>query len=152
MSYSPNKGFFKPINKEKYKGDSSNIVYRSFLELKLMTRFDNDPNVIWWGSETVVIPYKSPKDNKIHRYFIDFIANIKTIENKTKTVIIEIKPKKQTSPPKKPTTKKLSNRYISEIMTWGVNSSKWKAAQEFAKDRGYEFIIMTEEDLGVSYK
>lgn len=152
MSYSPNKGLFKPINKEKYKGDSSNIVYRSFLELKLMTRFDNDPNVIWWGSETVVIPYKSPKDNKIHRYFIDFIANIKTIENKTKTVIIEIKPKKQTSPPKKPTTKKLSKRYISEVMTWGVNSSKWKAAQEFAKDRGYEFIIMTEEDLGVSYK
>ena len=68
------KGYFKPKNPKKYKGDPTNIIYRSSWECKLMIRLDEDPNVISWGSEEIIIPYRSPIDNKIHRYFVDFIV------------------------------------------------------------------------------
>ena len=138
-------GKFKPRNPDKYKGDPSNIVYRSSWELKAMLRFDQDSNVIWWQSEETVIPYRSPMDGKIHRYFVDF-----TIKTKDKVMLIEVKPKSQTIPPvlkegKSPKTK----RYINEVCTWGVNDAKWKAAREYCKDRNYEFVILTEDNLGI---
>jgi hypothetical protein len=143
------KGFFKPKNPQKYKGDPTNIVYRSRWELLVMGRFDNDPNVIWWSSEETVIPYRSPIDNRIHKYYVDFTARLNTYEGKTKTILVEVKPYTQTRPPVLSESKKKSRRYITEVMTWGVNSAKWKAAQEYCKDRGYEFIIMTENELGL---
>jgi len=138
-------GKFKPRNPDKYKGDPSNIVYRSSWELTAMLRFDQDPNVIWWQSEETVIPYRSPIDGRIHRYFVDF-----TVKTKDKVMLIEVKPKSQTMPPilkegKSPKTK----RYINEVCTWGVNDAKWKAAREYCKDRNYEFIILTEDNLGI---
>jgi hypothetical protein len=138
-------GKFKPRNPDKYKGDPSNIVYRSSWELTAMLRFDQDPNVIWWQSEETVIPYRSPIDGRIHRYFVDF-----TVKTKDKVMLIEVKPKSQTMPPilkegKPPKTK----RYINEVCTWGVNDAKWKAAREYCKDRNYEFIILTEDNLGI---
>lgn len=36
-------------------------------------------------------------------------------------------------------------------MTWGVNEAKWKAAEEYCKDRGWKFIIMTEHELGIKH-
>lgn len=137
-------GFFKPKNPTKYKGDPTSIVYRSGWELRLMSHFDMHSDVIWWSSEEKIIPYRSPADNKIHRYFPDFLIHIKTKEGKNETVLVEVKPKVQTQPPKQ---KERSKRYLTEVVTWGVNQAKWKAAEEFCKDRGWRFMVMTEDHI-----
>ncbi len=138
-------GFFKPKNPTKYKGDATQIVYRSGWELRLMSYFDMHEDVLWWSSEEKIIPYRSPVDNKIHRYFPDFLINIKNKEGKTETVMIEVKPKSQTKEPKRPS--KVTKKYINEVFTYGVNQNKWKAAEEFCADRGWRFMIMTEEEI-----
>lgn len=144
------KGFFKPLNPDKYKGDPTNIIYRSRWELLYMSRLDKDPEVIWWQSEETIIPYRSPVDNKIHRYFPDFVVKRKTPKG-TKTQVIEIKPYAQTIPPVITEGKRKSRKAINEVLTWGVNSSKWKAAREFCKDREFEFLIITERELGLKF-
>ena len=143
------KGFFKPKNPQKYKGNPTNIIYRSRWEYLVMNRFDNDPNVVSWGSEEIIIPYRSPVDNRVHRYFVDFIATFINKDGIKKTVLIEVKPAAQTKPPAVQNTK--TRRYITEVMTWGVNDAKWKAAREYCLDRGWEFIIMTEKELGIKF-
>lgn len=142
-------GYFKPRNPQKYKGDPTNIIYRSRWELLVMSRFDIDPNVIWWSSEETIIPYRSPVDNRIHRYYVDFTARLNKPGGGTRTVLIEVKPYKQTQPPVITEGKKKSRRYVNEVMTWGVNSAKWKAARAYCKDRGFEFMVMTEHELGI---
>lgn len=142
------KGFFKPKNPQKYKGDPTNIVYRSSWELKLMSWLDGHSDVLQWGSEELAIPYVSPIDNRIHRYFPDFFVKKRNIDGKIETLLIEVKPYNQTMPPK--TQTKRTKKYINEVYTWGINSSKWKAADEFCKDRMWKFIVMTERDLGIN--
>lgn len=144
------KGFFRPKNPSKYRGDPTNIVYRSRWESVLMSRLDTDSNVIWWSSEETIIPYRSPMDNRVHRYFPDFLARIKTKDGGTKTIMIEVKPYIQTIPPVLKENKSKKKRYMQEVMTYGVNQAKWKAATDYCRDRGYEFIIMTENELGLS--
>jgi TnsA endonuclease N terminal len=143
MSYH---GVYKPRNPEKYIGDHTNIIYRSSWECKLMSYFDKNPNIISWASEELAIPYKSPKDGKYHRYFPDFIVKAKSKDGKTKTLMIEVKPKKQTIAPTK--KKRITEQYVNEVITWGINQSKWKAATEYCLDRGWEFKIITEDNLG----
>ena len=143
MSY---KGKFIPKNPQKYKGDATKIIYRSSWEVKVMKYLDDHPNVIWWGSEELVIPYWSPVDNKKHRYFPDFIAKIKQKNGVVKTFVIEVKPEAQTNPP---TQKRKTQRYIQEAATYVINQSKWKAATEFCKDNGWEFQVLTEKHLGI---
>jgi len=116
-----------------------------------MTRFDTDPNVIWWQSEETVIPYRSPIDGRYHRYFTDFTVHMKTSDGKNKTAIIEVKPASQTKPPVVQEGKRKNRRYINEVMTWGVNEAKWKAATKYCNERGYEFIILTEKELGLTF-
>lgn len=146
------KGFFKPKNPQKYKGDPTNIVYRSRWESMIMNRFDKDPNVIWWQSEEFCIPYRSPIDNRIHRYFPDFLAQMKTADGKLTTVLIEVKPFAQTKPPVlKEGASPRSKKYINEVMAWGVNFAKWEAAKDYCADRGYKFIIITENELGLTF-
>ena len=142
-----NQGFFKPKHPEKYKGDPTNIVYRSGWELRLMSYFDVHSDVIWWSSEERIIPYRSPVDNRVHRYFPDFLVYLKTRNGKNETVLIEVKPKAQTQPPKAKAAGKNSKRYLTEVMTWGVNEAKWKAAEDYCKDRGWRFMIMTEDHI-----
>ena len=142
-------GIFKPKNKKKYKGDSSNIVYRSSWELKYMMELDSNPDVLAWASEEMSIPYVSPIDQRIHRYFPDFLVEMKE-GTQIKTYMVEIKPYKQTIPPVK-TSKSITKRYITEVMTWGVNEAKWKAATEYCKDRNWQFNIMTEIELGIKF-
>lgn len=113
-----------------------------------MITLDKHPHIIQWGSEEIVIPYKSPIDGRWHRYFTDFVVKrINKNNNKTETIIIEVKPSAQCSPPKK--QQRVTQRYLNEVKTWGVNEAKWKAADEFCKDRGWKFQIFTEKDLGV---
>lgn len=149
------KGKFKPINPEKYKGDPTNIIYRSLWEAKFFRYVDKHPHVIWWASEELSIPYISPVDNRTHRYFPDVIVNIfNEKENKIETIMIEIKPLKQTKPPdvsKKNATPsgRVSRRYLKEAATYSINTAKWEAAKEYCNDRGWKFAIYTEKELGV---
>lgn len=140
-------GYFKPKNPQKYKGDPTNIVYRSSWELKLMTYLDSHKDIITWSSEELFIPYRSPIDNKIHRYFPDFIVTKINKEGKKETALIEVKPLAQTMPPRK--QEKVTRKYITEVTTWGINEAKWKAANEYCKDRGWSFHIFTERELGI---
>jgi len=143
MAYS---GRFTPKNPTKYVGDPTNIIYRSSWEARCMDWFDRNPDIISWASEELIVPYKSPVDGKWHRYFPDFLVKMRTNKG-MKTVMIEVKPKYQTVPPAQPTRK--TRRFIQEVMTWGVNQSKWKSAQEYCLDRGWDFQIITEEHLGL---
>jgi hypothetical protein len=144
-------GLFKPSNPSKYKGDVSNIVYRSGWELKVFLKLDSNPNVLRWSSEETVIPYKSPIDGRWHRYFVDCYAELKQADGTKKTVLLEIKPSAQTQAPdmsKKHTAKgTLSKRFLTEVQTYGINTAKWAAAEEYCKDRGWEFKILTEKDI-----
>lgn len=139
------KGVFKPINPKKYKGNPTNIIYRSLLELKVMIRFDNDPNIIEWSSEEHIVPYKCKTDNKLHRYFPDFVAKMRKPDGKIVTHMIEVKPASQTIPPVKGNKKKQT--YLTEVMTYAKNHSKWEYAREYCKDRGWLFTIITEKEI-----
>jgi len=141
-------GQFRPRNPKKYIGDSNNIIYRSTWECKVMSWLDLNDNIISWASEEVIIPYISPVDNRYHKYFPDFLVKVKTREGTTKTMMLEVKPKKQTRPPEP--QKRKTKQYINEVVTWGVNQSKWKAAEEYCLDRGWEFKILTEDHLGLN--
>ena len=145
MAYS---GRFRPKNPKKYVGDPTNIIYRSSWEARVMNWLDMNPSIISWASEELVIPYISPVDKRYHRYFPDFLVKVKTKDGSTKTMILEIKPKKQAMEPAK--KKRVTKQYLQEVMTWGVNQAKWKAAEEYALDRGWEFKVLTEEHLGLA--
>ena len=132
------KGKFRPQNPKKYKGDYTKIIYRSGWELKFMNYLDRQPEVISWSSEEVIIPYKSPIDNKFHRYYPDFW--VKTLKGES---LIEIKPKRQTLPPKE--NPKHRRRYLKEVKTWGINSAKFAAAEQFCKSKGWEWRIITDD-------
>lgn len=146
MSY---KGLFKPKNPLKYKGNPTNIVYRSSWELKLMVYLDAHPDVISWASEEFFVPYRSPVDNKIHRYFPDFKVTKRKPDGLIETVVIEVKPRSQSIPPAPLKGKKPTKRYLREVMTYGINEAKWKAAKEYCDDRKWRFMVMTEKELGI---
>ena len=95
------KGRYNPIHPKKYKGDHHNIIYRSLWERKFMVYCDTSDNIIEWGSEEIIIPYLSPWDGRMHRYFPDFYIKVRQHNGSIKKFIIEIKPKKQCSPPEK---------------------------------------------------
>lgn len=141
-----NKGKFKPKNPQKYKGDANNIIYRSTWEIKVMRYLDENPNALWWGSEELPIPYYSPVDKKKHRYFPDFIAKMRKADGTIMTYIIEVKPEKQTQPP---TQKRKTKTFLQEVITYEINKAKWYAAEEFCKDHGWQFLILTEKHLGI---
>ena len=139
------KGKYKPQNPQKYNGNPTKIIYRSLWERKFMVFCDTQDSVIQWSSEEVIVPYVSPLDNRMHRYFVDFLVTIRNKRGLKETLLIEIKPKKQCGPPKK--KKRLTKSYLCDLKNWGINSSKWKAAKEFAENRGWKFKILTEDTL-----
>lgn len=145
MSYS---GKFRPSNYLKYKGDPSNIVYRSLWELKFMNYCDKNENILEWGSEELWIPYVSPKDNRVHRYFPDFYIKYRNRQGNIQKSLIEIKPLKQTKKPNM-SPKRKTKTWMNEVVTYGVNQAKWKAAEEFCEDRLWDFKILTEKELGI---
>lgn len=114
-----------------------------------MSRLDIDPSVIEWASEEFSIPYRSPVDGKVHRYFPDFWVKKRSRDGTIEVVVIEVKPKSQTVPPA--VKSKATKRYVREAVTWGINSAKWAAAEEFCADRKWKFIKMTEQELGIKY-
>ena len=144
MSY---KGKYYPSFPRKYKGDPTNIIYRSLWERKFMVYCDKNDNILEWASEEIAIPYRSPIDNRVHRYFPDFYMKVKERGGKVKRYVIEVKPAKQTKPPVKP--KRQTKGYIREAYEYAKNQAKWKMAREFCADRQWEFKVVTEKELGI---
>jgi len=142
------KGRYRVLNPQKYRGDHSEVIYRSSWELKFMKWCDTNASVIEWGSETMIIPYKSPVDSKLHRYFVDFYIKVKSADNKITKYLVEIKPERFTKPPEVP--KRQTKRFIEEVFQYGVNQAKWKSANEYCQDRGMKFLVLTEKDLGIT--
>tara|TARA_Y200000002_G_scaffold381273_1_gene394847 strand:- start:369 stop:806 length:438 start_codon:yes stop_codon:yes gene_type:complete len=144
MSY---KGKYKVRCPYKYKGDPTKVIYRSLWELKFMKYCDSNTNILEWGSEEMYVWYRSPVDNRPHRYFPDFYIKAKESNGKIKKYIIEVKPKRQTAPPAKP--KRQTKGYLREAFEYAKNQAKWKAANEWCIDRGFEFKVLTEKELGI---
>ena len=135
-----------PLHPEKYIGDSKNIIARSSWEVKMFNWCDTNPQVLKYCSEELVIPYISPIDNKFHRYFPDLVMEIKDNNGVVTKYVAEIKPHKETIPPKQ--TRKTKQLYEA-TKTYAVNSSKWAAAEVWCKKNGFVFIILTEHHLNV---
>ena len=144
MSY---KGKYQPRFPSKYKGNPTKIIFRSLWERKFMQYCDFSNNILEWASEEISIPYRSPIDRRVHKYFPDFYIKVKESGGKIKKYLIEIKPKRQTKPPVKKSSKKA---YIYEAHEYAKNQAKWKMAKEFCKDRLWEFKVMTEKELGIA--
>ena len=136
MAYS---GRYTVKNPKKYKGDFTNVIYRSLWEKSVFMWCDNNPKVKGWSSEEIVIPYYYDADKRYHRYFPD----IKFIFE-DKILLVEIKPEKETVPPTGP---KRTKKYINEGFTYIKNMNKWEAAESYCKDRNWQFQIWTEKTL-----
>ena len=142
-----NKSIYKPSNPQKYKGNPDNIICRSSWERKFCRWCDLNESIVSWASEEFSIPYVSPVDNRIHRYYPDYLIKVKEKDGMIRTYVVEVKPKKQTVPPQKKS--RVTKSYLYECRTYAVNQAKWKAADEFCKDNRIEFRIITEEELGI---
>lgn len=143
MSY---KGRFIPRNPEKYKGDVNNIQYRSLWERNVMKTFDTSKSVLAWASEEVVIPYVSPLDGRVHRYFPDFVAKVLQKDNTTEKFLIEVKPLSQTKMPEPPKSGRKTKKYQTSVAMYLLNEAKWEAARKWCEKNGYKFKIMTENE------
>jgi hypothetical protein len=144
MSY---KGRFKPRNPNKYKGNPDNIIYRSLWELKLMRYLDHHTDVLEWASEEFYIPYVSPIDKRVHRYFPDFWIKKKNPEGQVETYVVEVKPAGQSKMPI--IEGRMTRGQKRDLIAYAVNQAKWKAAEEFCSDRKWSFKVFTEKELGI---
>jgi len=136
-------GVFQPKNPEKFIGKFA--IFRSSLERKFFLWADGNPNVLQWSSEQIIVPYKSPIDQRLHRYYVDTYVVLRE-GDKIKKYLIEIKPYKQTLPPA-PSNRKKKTTVLYETTQWVINQAKWEAAKKFATAKGAEFIVITEKDL-----
>ena len=145
------RGKYTPKNVSKYLGDHTKVVYRSLKERSIMKYFDEAPKVLKWNSEGVIIPYLYDVDGKMHRYFMDFYAEIRCNDGVIRRYLFEYKPKSKLSPPKAPksTTKsrKRAARYLAEKMDYIKNANKWAATAKYAEARGVLFFVIHEENV-----
>jgi len=142
------KSRFKPSNTQKYVGDVNNIICRSSWERRFCNWCDTNESILEWGSEEFWIPYRSPVDNRVHKYFPDFFVKVREKNGIVKKYVIEVKPHKQTQQPN-PKPKRKTKSWLYEVKTYAVNQAKWRAATEFCADRLLEFKIITENELGI---
>ena len=140
-------GKFTPTNPQKYKGDPTGIIFRSSWEAAVMRQFDLRDDVVEWSSEEIIVPYRSPIDGNVHRYYVDFFAKMRDKNGNVHSFLIEVKPDAQTRPPAP--QKKATKRYINEVQTWGVNEAKWIAARAYCAKNNMTFQILTEKHLNV---
>ena len=140
-------GVFTPKNPKKYRGNPTQIIYRSSWERKFMDYCDLKDSIVEWSSETTIVPYRYDIDGRMHRYFIDFRIVVKEKTGNLQTYLVEIKPQKKTMPPKQP--KRKTKNYVYESMDYVKNQNKWTHARKYAQERGWKFIVLTETDLGI---
>ncbi len=141
-------GRYRPVNPGKYVGNPNNIVYRSSWELRVMRKFDVSPRVIRWSSEEFIVPYYDTIKGHARRYFPDFVITKLDDDGVERSVMVEVKPLKETLPPVHKAGKRRQT-IINEEITWRNNSDKWKAAEEYCKRNGWEFLKITERELGM---
>jgi hypothetical protein len=139
------KGLYKVKNKEKYIKDPNKAFYRSSWEAHFCKFLDENPNIIKWAIEPFPIPYVKPTDNRIHKYYPDFFMVYKDRRGNLKKDLIEIKPKAQTSMPRR--VGKRKNQQVYETITYAVNSAKFQAASQFCKKHNINFRLLTEKEL-----
>lgn len=147
-----NQGKYTLENRRKYIGDPKNVVYRSGWELKFFLWCDRSPRVLSWGSEEIVIPYYHRTSQKMRRYYVDGVVKYLKRDDTIVNYLVEIKPYKQTIPPKKPKKPGLKGdaRYMREMVTYMQNQDKWNEARKFAEKKDMEFVILTENELNIS--
>jgi len=153
----PKQGFFVPTNPKKVvlvenAQNNGMIVYRSSWERQFMVWLDVTPSVKRWASEPFPIPYIKPTDFREHKYYIDFYFEAVGKDGNIVKYMIEIKPKHETEPPKQPKkkTEKSMMNYQKRIETYQINQAKWESARAFAKANKLQFMIITEEELGIN--
>jgi hypothetical protein len=134
-------GKYSIRNRDIYRGDPTKVTYRSNWEKQAFIWLEKNNNVEWWNSEEMIVPYFYEVDKKRHRYHVDLLIKWKD----GRTVMVEIKPKKQTVAPKVKNPK--SKRSLNEAFAYIKNMNKWEAATEVAKDNGWHFEIWTEIEL-----
>lgn len=140
--------FIKPIDDYMKSFKDGFVNYKSGLELTGIRYVDTNPKVKCWSLEPFNIKYIKPTDKKIHRYFIDLYIEMKTGHK----FLVEIKSSSETVKPKPPKkqTAKAKRRYAKMLETYAINTAKWNAAREVAKKNGFQFIFLTEKELGHS--
>ena len=134
-------GVYEVRNPNKYVGDLKKVIFRSSWELYMNQFFDNNPNVLRWSSEEIIIPYVKPTDGKVHRYFPDYWVEYKNRHGNIVEEIIEVKPSNQVFLNRK---KRVTNY---DRWTRAINESKWRAATEYCNKRGIKFQILTENQI-----
>ena len=134
-----------PQNPDKYIGNVDNIISRSSWESKAMSFLDGNTSVLAWASEEFSIKYVSPLDNKVHRYFCDFLAKIQSKNGDIKMYLLEVKPHAERFIP----TTKNKKLFLTQMQTYLVNQAKWKAAEEFCKLKNIIFLVLDEYDMGI---
>ena len=145
------KGRYRPLFPDKYKGDPANIWFRSSWERDVMQWLVKRSDVIWWMSEERAVWYRNPVTKKNARYFPDFIVEYQRSDGITMQEMVEIKPSRQVEgPPVNP--KRRTKAWAAACMTYAQNQSKWKAARRWCEDRGMNFRIVTEKELGIMTK
>jgi len=131
-------GKFIPTSPEKYVGTYP-IYFRSSWEFKLMQMLDTHSNIVNWASESIRIPYINPFTNKYSIYVPDFLIVYEDKNGARKAEIVEIKPLKETM---------LSEaKGARDKAAVALNSFKWKAATEWAKQHGLTFRVMNETHI-----
>ena len=143
-------GYYHVINIEKYIGDTSKVIYRSSWEKKMMTFCDMNERIMKWSSENIQIPYLNPVENAIKIYNIDFYFQVRQDDNSIKNIIAEVKPSKKLEKPMLPTTRLTEKRIEAhnyQMKEYVTNVYKFQAAKKWAEERGWEFMIVTEQFL-----
>jgi len=136
---------FVPIHPEKYRGTLP-IIARSSYEIAVFQAIDKNPNIIYWSSESIIVPYISPVDQKKHRYFPDVFIEAKGKNGEILSEMIEIKPFSQTKPPSfGPRSSDTTKRKMTE--TYAINCAKWEAATAFCNSKGWKFKILDERHI-----
>ena len=140
-------GIYVPKHPEKViQGDTKEpIMFRSGWEYTAFRYCDGNSNIVRWGSEIVKIPYIHPIRGNVSNYFMDLYVEFKMNDDSIVKALIEIKPYKETIPPKR--VGKNKKQQIYEEQNWIVNSAKWAATEEFCKRNGLKFLKWTEYDL-----
>jgi hypothetical protein len=144
--FNPHKhGIYVPKNPEKYKGRLP-IITRSGWENQVCQWLDINPSILEWASESLSIQYFNPIKQTISRYYPDFVVKVRNKEGNIDTLIIEVKPFKETRPPDNRGKKSIKTK-LNEEKKWIVNKSKWKAAVSYCERHGYKFKLLTEKEL-----
>ena len=139
------KGKYKPRNPQKYKGNPTEIYYRSSWELQFMKWVDKNDKVIWWQSEEKAIWYYDPVSKKKRRYFPDFIVYYERSDGTCMTEVVEVKPQSQVDPPPK-NPKRRTKAWMNSVRTYLTNQAKWQAAANYCENEGYNFRLLTEKN------